>query len=148
MRGSVAAWTAALVTIAVVTGCGSGHKATATLTKSQYVARAQAVCVALERKLHAVSASSSPFLPKIREVVSARQVANEQLRALSVPSSEKVASEWLHMREVAVAATQTALKTKPGSEANAAAGKKEYEATEKARALAKAAGLPACARVA
>jgi hypothetical protein len=144
MRGSIAGWTAALVTLAAVTGCGSGHK---TLTKSQYIARAQAVCVALERKLQAVSTNKNPFPPKIREVVRARLVANEQLRALSAPSSEKVASEWLRWREAALAATQTALKTKPDSAANKAAGKKEYEATEKARALAKSAGLPACARV-
>jgi hypothetical protein len=132
------------VTLAAVTGCGSTHE---TLTKSQYIARAQAACLALERKLQAVSASSAPFAPKIAEAVRARQRANEQLRDLSAPSSEKVASEWLHWREVALASTQTALKTKPGSAANTAAGKREYEAKEKARALAKSAGLPACARV-
>jgi hypothetical protein len=145
MRRSKVGWTAALVTLAVLAGCGSGHETAATLTKSQ-IARAQAVCVALERKLHAVSASSKPFSPKIREATRERQRANEQLRAITVPSSQ-VASEWLHWREAAVADTQAALETKPGSEANTAAGKREYEATEKARALAKSAGLPACARV-
>jgi hypothetical protein len=145
MRGSITRCTIALVTLVVATGCGSGHK---TLTKSQYIARAQAVCQALERKLQTVSTNRNAFPPKLREAVRVRQLANEQLRALSAPSSEKVASEWLDSREAAVAATQTALKSKPGSEANTAAGKKEYEATEKARALAKSAGLPACARVA
>jgi hypothetical protein len=144
MRGSIAGGTAALVTLVMATGCGSGHK---TLTKSQYIARAQAVCRALEGKLQAVSTNRNAFPPKIREAVRARELANEQLRALSPPSSEKVASEWLHWREAALAATQTALKSKSGSEANTAAGKKECEATEKARALAKSAGLPACARV-
>jgi len=129
-----------------VAGCGGGYK---TLTKAQYIARAQAVCGTLEHKLQALSTNSEPFPPKIRGAVQARQQATEQLRALSVPSSEKkVASEWLHWREEALAATQTALKTRPDSAANRAAGKKEYEATEKARALAKSAGLPVCARVA
>jgi hypothetical protein len=145
MRGSIAGCTAAIVTLVMATGCGSGHK---TLTNSQYIARAQAVCRALERKLQVVSTNENAFPPKIREAIRARQLANEQLRALSAPSSEKVASEWLHWREVAVSATQTALESKPGSAANAAAGKKEHEATEKARALARSAALPACARVA
>jgi hypothetical protein len=156
MRPPRWACSAALVAIVALSGCGSssksstqtaGTQASAPLTHAEYIAEAEAVCAALEKTGLRLSTTKSPFAQKVKEAIGARRATNELLRKIPASPAEKFASRWLHYREAAVDATQIASETKPGSDSNKLAGEREYEATEKARAIAKAAGLPTCARV-
>jgi hypothetical protein len=157
MRHSGSASCAALVAAIALSGCGSSSgsgssqatttRSTGTLTPAQYAARANAVCLSLEKTGQRINANKKQFPKKVREAVVARERANEELRAIPASSAEKVALEMLHFRELAVKGTQAALATKPGSISNKVAGEQEYKAIERARALAKSAGLSACASV-
>jgi hypothetical protein len=157
MRRSGSASCAALAALIALSGCGSSSsssssqatstRSTGTLTPAQYAARANAVCVSLEKAGLQINANKKEFPKKVREAVVARRHANEELKAIPASSAEKVALEMLHFRELALHGTQEALATKPGSISNKAAGEQEYKAIERARALAKSAGLSACARV-
>jgi hypothetical protein len=143
---------AALAVVIALTGCGSAGSTTQTatrssqtLTRAQYLARAEAVCQELERTRTRLSANKKPFPQKVREGIRVRKRTNEQLREIPSSSAEAFVAEWLHFREVALKATQTSLETKPGSEANDRAGQVEFNARRKASAIAEAAGLTSCA---
>lgn len=150
-----ACFAALVVAIAVIalTGCGSSGDTTQTatrlsqtLTRAQYVARAEAVCRELERRRTRLSANEKPFRQKVREAMRVRKRTNEQLREIPASPAETFAPEWLRFREVTVQATQTTLETKPGSKANKQASEREFQARKKARAIADAAGLTSCSR--
>jgi hypothetical protein len=147
MRRSASCCAAALAAAVWLVACGGSAK-TPSLSRAQYIARADAICRGLEQTARRLSGGSQPFRRKVIEVLHARETANEQLRKLHTDSEKEFAApEWLHFREAATKATHGQLDTKRGSKANNLAGIDEYRARERAAAIAKAAGMPHCARV-
>ncbi|HWG09027.1 MAG TPA: hypothetical protein VN672_08470 [Solirubrobacteraceae bacterium] len=153
-------WVCAVAVLAIVAlpGCGSAsqtssqstgahtteRKSAGKLTRAQYKTEAEAVCTALERTSVRLSTNKKSFRQKVQEAIRARRATNELLRRIPASSAVKFVPEWLRFREASVQATEIALETTPGSDSNKLAGEREYEATEKARAIAKAAGLSSC----
>jgi hypothetical protein len=135
---------AAIVVMVALGGCGSSKPGG--LTKAQYVARADAICLALEAQSRALSRQAKALLQAIKEITVARERADAQLQAIPKPASESRPAEWLHWRELATADTKKALESKPGSSANRATFVAEHTDLERSRALARAYGLTACAR--
>jgi hypothetical protein len=144
MKGLGVGALAALVVSVAVSGCGSTKAGG--ITKAQYVARANAVCLALEARARALGKQANTLKQAIEEITVARQQANAQLQAIPKPASDPRPSEWLHWRELATADTKKALQLKPGATASHAEAVTEHTDLEKARALAGAYGLTACAR--
>jgi hypothetical protein len=144
MRRLGARGLAAVFVVVAAGGCGSTKAGG--ITKAQYIARANAVCLAYEAKRQALAASAKTFRIAVSEVNLAHQQSDVQLQAVPKPASDPVPSEWLHWRQLETADTKTTLDTQPGSAANQAAAVAEHTDREKARALAKAYGLTVCSR--
>jgi hypothetical protein len=133
----------ALAAALAIGGCG-GSKAGG-ITKAQYIARASAVCIALEARAKTLGASSKTFLQAVEATVAARRQAEEQLQAIPRPASDPQPSEWLQSRGRAIADSEKTLHAKGASAADrAAAVAAEHTDMENARAIAKAYGLKAC----
>jgi hypothetical protein len=134
------------VVFAVVAAGGCGSTKAGGITKAQYIARANAVCLAYEAKRVALSVSAKTLRIAVREINLAQQQSDVQLQAIPKPGSDPAPSEWLHWRQLATGDTKRALDSQPGSAANQAASLAEHTDREKARALAKAYGLTVCSR--
>jgi hypothetical protein len=135
---------AAVFVVVAAGGCGSTKAGG--ITKAQYIARANAVCLAYEARRRALSVSAKTFRTALSEIDSAHQQADLQLQAIPKPASDPIPAEWLHWRELRTAAAKRTLETKPGSAENKAATLAENTDFEKARTLAKAYGLTVCSR--
>jgi hypothetical protein len=143
-RRRAASWAGALVAVLVVAGCGGSSSTSGAPTKAQYIARVSAVCSALTHRADAISEAAHNFEAAVREVVTAYEHADAQLRAIPRPASDTVPSEWLHWRETGTAAMRRAIDAKAYSHERTVASSEEFKAREKARILAKGYGLAAC----
>jgi hypothetical protein len=135
---------AAVFVVVAAGGCGSTKAGG--ITKAQYIARANAVCLAYEAKRRVLSASAKTLRIAITEIDLAHRQSDVQLQAIPKPASDPLPSEWLHWRELATADSKKTLETQPGSAANHIAAVAEHTDFEKARAFAKAYGLTVCSR--
>jgi hypothetical protein len=129
-----------LVVAVAVAGCG---KSQPQLTKAQYVARANAVCRDVSRRVEAL-ASGIPFAVRAREAVKIRQRANERLAEIPVPKGETVPQRWLRLREATLAKARTIFAAKRGSAAYEAARQAYNKADSEVTEVAFRYGLIAC----
>ena len=67
--------------------------------KQQYVTKAGVVCQQLSEEIRTVGTNSKPLKQKSEELVVQRERANERLKALPVPSGDKLAVEWIRARQ-------------------------------------------------
>ena len=122
-------------------GCG---KSEPQVTKAQYVARANAVCSDVSRKVKALASSGISFAVLAREAVKIRQRANERLADIPVPKGQTVPKRWLRLREATLAKARTIFAAKPGSAAFQAARHAYNKADSEVTEVAERYGLGAC----
>jgi len=88
--------------------------------KQQYATKAGVVCQQLSEEIRTVGTNGKPLKQKGEELVVQRERANERLKALPVPSGDKLAVEWIRARQHAVALERKVVAQKePFSHANA-----------------------------
>ena len=130
-----------LAVAAAAAGCG---KSQPQVTKAQYVARANAVCSDVSRKVKALASTGISFAVLAREAVKIRQRANERLADIPVPKGETVPKQWLRLREATLAKARAIFAAKPGSAAYQAARHAYNTADQEVTQVALAYGLRAC----
>jgi hypothetical protein len=130
-----------LVVATAAPGCG---KSQPQLTKAQYVARANAVCSNVSRRVKALTSRGISFAVLAREAVKIRQRANERLAEIPVPKGETVPQRWLRLREATLAKARTIFAAKRGSAAYEAARQAYNTADSEVTEVAFRYGLVAC----
>jgi hypothetical protein len=125
---------------ALLAGCGGGGKP----TKAQYLAKANKECTALSAVLNAIGSRQVTFQEALVESVKAKQQASERLHKIKLPANSRVASEWLHNRDLALTAAQGLVDTRPRSVQRRTLNKQFFAATDRAERIARSYGLTAC----
>jgi hypothetical protein len=133
---------AALLALA---GCGGSSAP----SKSEYVAKANAVCRELRAELLKVAESEGEIKTKARESVPPREKAQVKLKAITQPKGDKVPAEWLHYRDLAIAAEKELVPLIGSKQASAAAARRKatlayFSALKGGLPLAKSYGLTDC----
>ena len=130
---------------AAVAGCG---KSQPQITKAQYVARANAVCADVSRTVKALAVRQVPITVLAPRVLAVRQKANARLRSIPLPADSSVPTEWLHLREVALADAKQIFRATPHSPAYRAATLRYRRAETQVSGVATRYGLGECVGVA
>ncbi len=140
---------AALAAFAVA-GCATVHTS-AGLTRAQFIARADAICQAEQRKIQRVAAAEGTSVAStprmIRHAVAIHEGVSSELQSLVQPAGEQAPiASWLNARAVATTiegdtaqALAKQLPTAPGVQ------RERERASENVSRLARAYGLGACA---
>jgi hypothetical protein len=144
----------AVATALALTGCGGGSS----VSKPQYIARVNALCLKEQRLMGGLAATQNKFKALVEASNRQRERTLAEIEAVPVPSANAISPEWLSLRRSALAAAkefaalgyegpQTRLTPADAAKLRAA-NRAYFHANDGAAAIARAYGLTNCVRFA